>query len=166
MGRRGCLALVVMCLPLQGLATAIGHIDGVAHVHRDLRVGFGPAGAEPPALPPGMPVLLSVDELRHSHGAPRHPAAGPHGAAPHQHEAVARHGHAADDTSVVAVADPADEATLRAAGKRILIDVDTPPPGQLDGAGEAIPLRPPATTAGGGPEPGPDRLERPPRRTS
>lgn len=165
-GRRGCLALLVLCVPLQGLATAIGHIDGLAHVHRAPRAGAGLAGAEPPVLPPGMPVLLSVDELRHSHGAPRHPQAGPHGAASHPHEVVGRHVHAADDTSVVAVDDPADEATLSAAGKRILIDVDTPPAGLPAVAGGAPSRRPPATTQTGGPEPGPDRLERPPRRAA
>lgn len=163
-GRHACLAMVVLCLPLQGLATAIGHIDGLAHVHRAPRAGVGPLGAGPPALPAGMPVLLSVDELRHSHGAPRRAAAGLHDEAPHHHAGVARHAHAADDASVVAVADPGDDATLPTGGKRILIDVDTPPAGLPAVACDVLPRRPPVTAAQGGPEPALGRLERPPRR--
>lgn len=159
-GRRLCLLLVVAGLPLQGMATAVGTIDGVAHVHR-----AGPERAAPARpLPPGMPVLLSVDELRHSHGAPRRRAE-----PSHHHAGVAHHRHAADDPSVVAVADPggpADDTPAQGSPKRLLLDVDTPPAGAQARAGRTASARPPLWVAAHLPDPAPDRLERPPRNAS
>lgn len=162
------LALLVAGLPLQGLATAVGIIEGAAHVHRAPSSATHPTGARtalPPAgaLPPGMPVLLAVDELRHSHGAPLHHAGDQAAATPHHHTDVGRHDHAPDDTSVVAAADPLDDAAAHRAGKRILLDVDTPPVTARVGVAAPGGLRPPAVTGPGVPDPGPDRLERPPR---
>lgn len=166
--RQLLLAGIAICLPLQGLATAVGTIDGVAHVHRAPPAAPGPQAPASEAvsavpLPPGLPVLLSVDDLRHSHGAPLRRARDEAGAAAHHHAGVAHHTHAADDTSVVAVADPADDGAASGGSKRLLLDVDTPPVRAPALAHAPGGWRPASATAAGGPGRGPERLDRPPR---
>lgn len=146
--------LLLLSLPLQGLASIVEHIRGAVHVHAT-------AAAQAAALPPGMSMLLAVDLLRHSHGAGRALAAAEE--APHAHAEPARHHHAVGDADVIAVDDPAAEAAADHRGKRLLLDLDTPPVPALATPGAALPAVHLTQAGPGAAKPPGGRLERPPR---
>jgi hypothetical protein len=98
------LMLLLVVLPLQGVAQLVAGLQGQRHVH---------TGASHEASPSPLRALL--DRL-HAAQAPRLQGHRPawvlsHGPAAEEHEhGGVRHSHAADDTDALEVGDPADDA--------------------------------------------------------
>lgn len=144
---------LLIALPLQGLAGIVDHLRGAAHVHTAATV-------EPPALPPGIPMLLDATGWRHSHGGARGPAID---AGAHHHTAPERHDHAEGDATVVAQDVPDSDNAPASRAKRLLIDLDTPPVFALASGVAGAPVRASTGLGLGAEDPVRSRLERPPR---
>lgn len=162
-GLRWLIHLLMLCIPLQGMAAGMQRIDAASHVHPTASAVTADRHAAGP-----IRTLIDPRRSHAGHGARRHGHApvfvhaSSLGAAPHAHGSVV-HRHAADDASLVQLvdtpADPAPAVNL----KRVASDVDTPPlTTALDLGGRAARVAVPAPEHPPVP-PDPHRLERPPR---
>ena len=147
--RRMLLWWLLVSLPLHGLAGIVDQLRGASHVH-----------TAPTVQPAGIPALLDMTGWRHSHGGAREPAAV---GADHHHSAPDRHDHPPGDATVVAVDEPDSDTPPASRGKRLLLDLDTPPvPGLASGVADR-PVRADSGPGLGAADPACGRLERPPR---
>ncbi len=150
--QRLALFVVIVCLPLQGLAVAVERLQGMLHTHRPMN----------PELP--MVVELDLSVLHHDLSSKRrvHSNLTP----AHGHADELRHHHdATDHTVVVSVETRAAvlPASATSVGKRLLIDSDAPPrfAAALPAPGASLPASPHLQQWSSSVDP--RRLERPPR---